>query len=267
VVDVGRQLVLPLLEPVVGPQQVRQAVDALVERVVGAAMQPGMHRRHAPLRLQVEELVVEHVAALHVLVRPVAGRRHVQQPAGVELPGAEQRAQTLERLDHPVQEGVVTGPAPQLDAGDHEPESSVDAPGRPAVRDAIGDGIDVAGDLAVRPLVAGQGHEGLAGGVDQVVGAAEQSRQDHDGAVAGPDPPVVVARGGRREKPVLRHARSHDGERPLVALFGERGGVGGVRTHVTPRSDAGPACGATAPRSDGSGNAARDVAGRGDAAP
>jgi len=92
VVGVVRNVVVSVLvlEPVVGPQQVPVTRDPVAEAVIFRGVQVGVQLADPALGLQVEELVVQHVAALDVLVRPVARRRDEEQTAIVELPRPQQ---------------------------------------------------------------------------------------------------------------------------------------------------------------------------------
>jgi hypothetical protein len=164
-------------EPVVGPQQLVEVPDAGLEVVVRNGVEMTVDRGQAALGLEIEEIVVEHVAVLQVLVGPVAGQGHVDQAARVELPGTEQMTDPLECRKQTHDELVVGGSAPQLDARDHEPEVGIDPARGAAVADATGHGVDVGGNLTVRALVPGQRRHGSQSCPDQLVVAADDARQ------------------------------------------------------------------------------------------
>ena len=84
-------------------------------------MHLGMHAGQAALGLQVQQLIVEHVAVVQVFVGPVAGQRDIQQAAVVEFPGPEQEAQLLDGGQLALQEAVVAACVPVLGAANDEP--------------------------------------------------------------------------------------------------------------------------------------------------
>ena len=155
------------IEPVIGADEVTQAADFFVERVVARAVHRRVHARQRALRLQVQQLVIEHVAVLQILIGPVTGQRHVDEPTAVELPGTEQETHLPDGGQQAMQEFIIAGRQPVLAAADDEPETGIDAAGSTTVTDALRCGIDIAGDLTMRPLILRQRFEGFARRLDE----------------------------------------------------------------------------------------------------
>ena len=149
-----------------------------------------------PLCLQVQELVVEHVAVVDVLIGPVAGLWNVEQAARVVLPRAEQEAHALDGRPDTLDKRVVASRTPVFAAADHEPQVGVHPAGGPAVADVARVRIDVAGNLAVRPLMGLQRQQRIANGLCEFFVARHQRREADDDAVAPPDAPIVGDVGG-----------------------------------------------------------------------
>ena len=84
-VNIVRRFVA-ICEPVVRADEVLQSRHAIIEVVVRTLIQMSMQGGNFSLGLEVEKLVVKDIAAVHVLISPVACGRNIEQASRIEFP-------------------------------------------------------------------------------------------------------------------------------------------------------------------------------------
>lgn len=204
-------------KPEVRPDEMFEAGDFLVQGVIVAFVLKAMKGAKCIQRLEIEKLVIEHVAALHIFIRPVAGWRHIEQAAVVVFPCPEKESNLFQWAKHFFEKSIIPSLPPVFIARDDEPKVRIHPAGGAAVTYALRPRINIAGDFPVGTLVLGQRPQAQAESVNQFVVTAEQGGQSGDRTVASPDTGVILPALGCGDKSMGGLARMQEVDGGIVA--------------------------------------------------